>query len=83
MRTIVYWIPAAFCALISFLALLESIGIHFFVGSTGYIGWWQPVFFAFLPMCFFFVGVATTHLHRELRELKQRVAELEQNTRRV
>jgi hypothetical protein len=81
MKTIVYWIPAAFCAFISLIALFESIGVSFFFGSTSYQGWWQPVFFSFLPMCFFFVGIGTTQMHREVRELKQRVAELEQRTR--
>jgi hypothetical protein len=74
MKKIAYWMPAAFCALISFIALIKSIGI----GTPGS----YEVFFAFLPMCFFFVAVGTTHLHRELSELRRRVSELEQKASR-
>jgi hypothetical protein len=65
-----FWIPAAFCGFISLMALfgLVSLDRH----------WWQPTFFAFLPLCFFFVGSAMTQMHRELRELRQRLWELEQ-----
>jgi hypothetical protein len=71
MKTINHWIPAAFCAFISLIALFASI-------NSPDSGWWRPAFFAFLPMCFFFVGSATTQMHRELRELRGRIAELEQ-----
>ena len=65
-----YWGPAAFCGLISFMALFGS------VLSDSH--WWQPTFFGFLPMCFVFVGCAMFQMSRELRELRQRWAELEQ-----
>jgi hypothetical protein len=78
MKKIGYWIPGVFCAFISLIALFGSIGPHLFFGTRSYEVWWQPVFFAFLPMCFFFVGIGTTHLHRELNELRRRIAELEQ-----
>jgi hypothetical protein len=55
---------------ISFIALFQSIGIRFFFGSTSHEGSWQPVFFAFLPMCFIFVGMAAAKMHLELRELQ-------------
>jgi len=71
MKTITHWIPAAFCAFISLIALFASAG-------PPDSGWWRPAFFAFLPMCFFFVGAATTQMHRELRTLRQRLTELEQ-----
>jgi len=70
-RTITHWIPAVFCAFISLIALFASV-------RSPDSGWWRPAFFAFLPMCFFFVGSATTQMHRELRELRQRITELEQ-----
>jgi hypothetical protein len=72
MKTITHWMPAAFCAFISFIALFASIG-------SPDSGWWRPAFFAFLPMCFFFVGNATAQLHRELRTLRRRLAELEEH----
>ena len=73
MKTINHWIPAAFCAFISFMALFAS-------GSSADSGWWRPAFFSFLPMCFFFVGSATTQMYRELCELRRRIAELEQRS---
>lgn len=73
MKTITHWIPAAFCAFLSLIALFA------FVRSPNF-GWWRPVFFAFLPMCFFFVGSATAQMHRELRDLRKRLTDLEQKT---
>jgi hypothetical protein len=70
MKAITHWIPAAFCAFISLIALFASVG-------SPDPGWWRPAFFAFLPMCFFFVGTATTQMQRELRALQQRLTELE------
>jgi hypothetical protein len=70
MKTITHWIPAAFCAVISLIALFASTHLPD-------SGWWRPVFFAFLPMCFYFVGSATTQMHRELRFLRERLTALE------
>lgn len=69
-QTIGPWIPAAFCAIISFIALFASVGSD--------AAWWRPAFFAFLPMCFFFVGTGMSQMRREIRELRQRLGELEQ-----
>ena len=74
MKTISHWVPAGFCAFISLIALFGSI-------SPSDSGWWRPAFFAFLPMCFFFVGSVTTKMYRELRELRQRITEMEQKER--
>jgi hypothetical protein len=71
MKTIAHWVPAAFCAFISFTALSASI-------RPPDSGWWRPAFFSFLPMCFLFVGFVTFGMHRELRELRKRLADLEQ-----
>ena len=65
-----YWGPAVFCGLISFMALFGSV--------LPYGNWWQPTFFGFLPMCFVFVGCAMFQMSREVRELRQRLAKLEQ-----
>jgi hypothetical protein len=64
-QTIGFWLPAVFCAFLSYTALSSS--------DEG----WRPAFFAFLPMCFFFVGNALLQMHREVRALRDRVAELE------
>ena len=50
-QTISHWIPAAFCAIVSLIALFALTGSN--------AGWFRPTFFAFLPLCFVFVGAAT------------------------
>jgi hypothetical protein len=67
-QTIGQWIPAAFCAFLSLLALFGS--------TVSESKWWQPAFFAFLPMCFFFVGAATSQMQREIRDLRKQVLQL-------
>ena len=37
---------------------------------------WQPAFYSFFPMAFFFVGAVTYFTRRELRELRSIVDEL-------
>ena len=69
-KTIGHWIPAVFCGFISFMALFASVGSD--------AEWWRPAFFAFLPMCFFFVGTATSQMQREIRELRQQLGELKE-----
>jgi hypothetical protein len=66
-RSLEPWIPGAFCAFISFIALFASI-------SEG--GWWRPTFFAFLPMCFIFVGGAIRKMQGEIRELRSRLGDV-------
>ena len=69
-HSIAPWVPAVFCAFLSLIALVGSIG------ESG--GWWRPAFFAFLPMCFFFVGGAILDTQRQVRELQQRLIVLDQ-----
>lgn len=60
-----HWIPTAFCALISLYALF---------GPSGPDGFgWKPVFFAFLPICFFHVGATTLNLQRQIRDLRSQL----------
>jgi len=35
------------------------------------------VFFSFLPMCFIFVGAATSQMQKEIRELRKQVVDLQ------
>ena len=69
MKILEHWTPAAFCGLLSFFALLGVV-------HPGSGGWWEPAFFSFLPMCFFFVASVTYRPDRELRELRQHVADV-------
>ena len=69
-----HWIPAAFCAFLSIMALVGWVSTL----NSQYPNWALPAFYSFLPMCFFFVGSAATRQHQELQELRQKVADLEQ-----
>ena len=69
-QTVIHWIPAAFCGFISLIALFASVGSD--------AGWWRPTFFAFLPMCFLFVGAVTSQMQREIHELRKQLAELQE-----
>ena len=66
-RSLEPWAPAIFCAFISCIALFASI-------REG--EWWRPAFYAFLPMCFIFVGGAILRMQREIRELRLRLGEV-------
>jgi hypothetical protein len=70
MKSISHWIPAAFCAFLSLLALSMQIGSD--------SGAWKPAFFCFLPMCFFFVGGTTSQMQREIRELRRQLTDLQE-----
>jgi hypothetical protein len=70
MQTLGHWAPAAFCAFIC----LNSL---FLAPVTPGVEWWKPMFFSFLPMCFFFVGSATWQMQKEIRELRKQVAALQ------
>jgi hypothetical protein len=67
-QAIGHWIAAAFCAVISYMAMIALIS------ST--TSWGTLTFFGLLPMCFFFVGLATWQMHCEIRALAKQVAEL-------
>jgi hypothetical protein len=64
-----HWTPAAFCAFLSLLALAMQIGPD--------SGAWKPAFYCFLPMCFFFVGLVTSQMQGEIRELRKQLTELQ------
>lgn len=38
---------------------------------------WEPAFYSFLPMCFFFVGMIVVVLRHEIRELRDAIAKLQ------
>ncbi len=69
-QTLGHWTPAAFCAFICINAL-------FFAPKDVNVEWWKPVFFSFLPMCFFFVGSATWQMQKEIRDLRKQVTALQ------
>ena len=70
MQTIGHWTPAAFCAFICLYVL-------FLAPKDVNVEWWKPIFFAFLPMCFFFTAMATSQMQKEIRELRKQVTDLQ------
>lgn len=59
--------PAAFCAAISIIVLWANSG----AGGT------NPVFLAFLPVCFVMMGLRTLGLQREIGDLRRELRDLE------
>jgi hypothetical protein len=68
-RTLAPWLAAIYCA---FLALMPVFGTIVHPGA-----WWQPAFYCFLPMCFYYAGIAQKETNREIDELRNRIAALE------
>lgn len=65
-----HWVPMAFCVGLSLIALQGDMNRDH--------GSWAIPFLCFLPMCFFFVAIATSNLHREVRELREQIAKLKE-----
>jgi len=59
--------PAAFCAFISCMALFASMNDA---------NWWRPMFFAFLPMCFFYYAFTMHAVIKKVRDLQATVNDL-------
>ena len=68
------WLAPAFCAFLTAMPLIAT-------SSPTDTGWWRPTFYAFLPMCFYFAGMATYGFQKELRDLRAELAELRQAKR--
>jgi len=64
------WVPMAFCVSLSFISVIA------FISSSS--GSWVIPFLCFLPMCFFFEAATTSKLQREVRELREQVAKLQE-----
>jgi TRAP-type C4-dicarboxylate transport system permease small subunit len=69
------WVAAAFCAVLSLITILQNLWLT--VVNRTETGGWAVVFLCFLPVCFCFVGMAISESQREIRELKQQLAELQ------
>ncbi len=65
-----HWLPIAFCVCLSAICLAGVL-------SRTPSSWIVP-FLCFLPMCFFFVAAVTSNLQREIRELREQVAKLQE-----
>jgi hypothetical protein len=67
------WLPAIFCGVLSLITILGDLIGRF---ATGIAGAADIVFYCFLPMCFFFVGVFVSQLRRENCELRKQIQEM-------
>jgi hypothetical protein len=68
-QKISHWTAMGFCACLSII----TIPLEMTLPSTG----WAITFLCFLPMCFFFVAAVTSNLQREVNELREQVAKLQ------
>ena len=78
-RATLPWVPTGFCAI---LALITVGAQHWTtILNRSDSGAWSigAVFLLNLPMCFYFVGAATSRMQREILELRQQVAQLQGN----
>ena len=69
-QKISHWIPMSFCAFLALISLPLIISLR----NTG----WAIPFLCFLPICFFFVAAVTSNLQREVRDLREQVAKLQE-----
>ncbi len=67
------WLPGAFCAALCGISLVAAIATQGPSGGTA----WQPAFFCFLPMVFWFAGAQEHAARQRLAALETRLAELE------
>ena len=63
--------PTAFCAFLSLYALYAP-------GSSPGSRVWKPVFFAFLPMCFFYIGMLMHCMINKINALQSQIDEKKQ-----
>jgi uncharacterized membrane protein len=63
------WMPFAFA-----VYLCNSTLSHI---ATSEMKVWEPAFYSFLPMAFFFVGAVVYLMQREIRELRGIIAKLQ------
>jgi hypothetical protein len=62
------WGAFILCAFLSSLALFSPLaGLVFRISGTG---WWEPVVWAFLPMCFLIVASSISKMEKELSALR-------------
>lgn len=73
-RALMPYLAMGFSAVLSLIAIVVIISLTALngFGSDG----WAIAFLAFLPMCFYFMGLATAQTQTELQELRQQVATL-------
>lgn len=71
----VQWVPFGFCVFLSLVTIALNLWLSIANGASA--GGWAVAFLCFLPMCFFFVGAATSQMQGEILELRRQVVELQ------
>ena len=66
------WLALGFSAILSLIAIVAMVALTA-INGPGSDGW-AIAFLAFLPMCFYFMGVATSQTQGEIQELRQQIA---------
>jgi|WetSurMetagenome_2_1015567.scaffolds.fasta_scaffold802169_1 hypothetical protein len=69
-KTIGQWAPFSFCVSLCGIVMVVYI-------TTGKIETAYPAFFCFLPMAFFFMAVALGQISKELKQMSDRIDQLE------
>lgn len=65
-----HWMPTAYCFALSCICV-----VTFIIRSSSL---WMIPLLAFLPMCFFFAANVTSRMDREIRDLREQVAKLQE-----
>jgi len=63
------WLPFAYAVYLCYSALSHI--------APSEMKPWEPAYYSFLPMTFFFVGVAVYYMQRQIRELRGTIAKLQ------
>ena len=66
LRPVVHWMPAVICGFVSLMALIGQV-----ISDASW--WWKPTFFTTLPFCFFYFGLVTSHMQREIKDLRSQL----------
>lgn len=73
-RVLLPYLALGFSAALSLIAIVTMVSLTALNGPSS--DGWAIAFLAFLPMCFYFMGLATAQTQRELQELRQQLATL-------
>jgi len=69
------WIAVWFCAALSAITVVSDLGQSFLNHHPGHLGM-LTTFLAFMPMCFFFMGLMVSRQQVELNDLRGQIAAL-------
>ncbi len=72
------WVPMGFCAFLSMITIVAQVWMMAAYGPAS-SGTLSIVFLCNIPMCFFFVGILTSKLQREVRDLKAQLVVLQEH----